>query len=136
MDVFNIDQRSAIMRRVRSDGTQPEIAVRRLLRQMKVSYRSCASNLPGKPDLVVAGQHKVIFVHGCFWHGHSCGAGKLPKSNRSYWKHKQMRNILRDSKNARALRLLGWKRKVLWECEIRNQKSLHARLARFLAVQT
>ena len=135
MDVFDRNRRSEIMRRVRSSGTRPEMVVRRIVRRMGVRYRSCARNLPGKPDLVVVGQRKAILVHGCFWHGHRCEAGKLPKSRRSYWKSKQDKNALRDARNARALRSKGWKMMVIWECEIRGSKRLQARLSRFLREQ-
>src|SRR5260221_9878285 len=116
MDTFDRDQRSKIMRSVRSGGTQPEIIVRGLIRRMKVRYRSCSRSLPGKPDLVLIDLRKVILVHGCFWHGHRCEAGTLPKSNRPYWKNKQAKNSLRDSKNLRELRSKGWKPMVIWEC--------------------
>src|ERR1700730_10083688 len=85
MGIFDPDQRSEIMRRVRSSGTRPEMIVRGIMRRMGVKYRCCPPNLPGKPDLVIVGQRKAILVHGCFWHGHHCEAGKLPKSNRPYW---------------------------------------------------
>lgn len=132
MDMFDPKKRSEIMRRVRSTGTQPEMIVRGIVRRMGLRYRSCARNLPGKPDLITVGQRKAILVHGCFWHGHDCDAGKLPKSNRSYWKNKQTKNALRDAKNIRALRSKGWKPIVIWECEIRGNELLQARLARFL----
>src|SRR5580704_1652585 len=135
MDIFSGYKRSQIMRRVRSRGTKPEIIVRRIVRGMGIRYRSCARNLPGKPDLVLLGQRKAILVHGCFWHGHRCEAGKLPKSNRSYWKSKQAKNALRDSRNARALRSRGWKVIVIWECEIRGSERLQSKLCRFLKVQ-
>jgi len=136
MDTFDPTQRSEIMRRVRSSGTKPELIVRNMVRRMGVRYRSCLPNLPGKPDLVMPEQRKVILVHGCFWHGHDCDAGKLPKSHRSYWKCKQERNELRDAQNARELRSRGWKRMVIWECEIRSDKRLQARLSRFLSCQS
>jgi DNA mismatch endonuclease (patch repair protein) len=135
MDVFDPDQRSEIMRRVHSRGTRPEMVVRSVLRRMRIKYRSCARNLPGKPDLVLLGQRKVILVHGCFWHGHYCEGGKLPKSNRLYWRSKQEKNTLRDSKNARALRTRGWKLMVIWECEI-HTKRFETRLSRFLGAQS
>jgi DNA mismatch endonuclease (patch repair protein) len=135
MDTFNPVQRSEIMRRVRSSGTKPEVIVRGIVRRMGIRYRSSPPNLPGKPDLVMFGQRKVILVHGCFWHGHHCEAGKLPKSNLSYWKNKQAKNALRDSRNARALRAKGWKLMVLWECEIRGNKRLQVRISRFLRLQ-
>ena len=132
MDTFVPNQRSEIMRRVRSSGTKPELVVRSILRRMRIKYRSCPSNLPGKPDLVIVRQQKAIFVHGCFWHGHYCEAGKLPKSNRSYWRNKQTRNAARDLRNSSALRSTGWKQMVIWECELRGGERLLARLSRFL----
>lgn len=134
MDTVTPKRRSEIMRRVRSRGTGPELIVRRMVRGMGIRYRSCARHLPGKPDLIVAGQQKAILVHGCFWHGHHCEAGKLPKSHRSYWKHKQVKNALRDKRNARELRSEGWKLMVIWECEIRGSR-LRTRLSRFLKQQ-
>lgn len=132
MDTFSRKQRSQIMRGVRSRGTQPELVVRSIVRRMGIRYRSCAPTLPGKPDLVIVGQRKAIFVHGCFWHGHHCDGGKLPKSNRSYWQSKQTKNADRDFMNTRLLRLKGWKVMVLWECQIRASKGLEVRLSRFL----
>lgn len=136
MDVFSPSQRSEVMRRVRSNGTSPEIIVRRIVRRMGVKYRSCVRNLPGKPDIVVNDQRKAILVHGCFWHGHHCRGGKLPRSNRSYWKTKQARNIMRDSRNAKALRSQGWKLMILWECQMRSRERLQSRLLRFLKPRT
>jgi DNA mismatch endonuclease, patch repair protein len=132
MDIFSRDKRSDIMRRVRSAGTRPEMTVRSILKQMGIRYRACPPNLPGKPDVVVYRKQKAILVHGCFWHGHHCEAGKIPRTNRSYWKRKQLRNALRDSRNARVLRSRGWKLLVLWECEIRNGKRLESRISRFM----
>jgi DNA mismatch endonuclease (patch repair protein) len=123
------------MGRVRSQGTGPEILVRRILRRLGVRYRICPRNLPGKPDLVIVGQRKAILVHGCFWHGHLCPSGKLPGSNRSYWKSKQAKNTLRDRRNARALRQKGFRVATIWECEIRRSNSLETRLSRFLRSQ-
>jgi len=108
--------------------------VRRFVRGMGIGFRSCYRDLPGKPDLIIPSQRKAILVHGCFWHGHDCGAGTLPKSNRAYWKKKQARNMLRDTENARALRSIGWKLMVIWECEICRNERLQARLSRFLSV--
>ena len=88
-----------------------------------------------RPDLVLARRKKIIFVHGCFWHGHSCSAATLPKSNRDYWELKQNRNAARDRQNVRALRNSGWKVLIIWECEIKNAKRLQRRLKRFLAAQ-
>ena len=135
MDTFTAKERSQIMRQVRSRGTQPEIVVRSIVRRMGIRYRSCARYLPGKPDLVMAGLRKAILVHGCFWHGHHCEAGNLPKSNRSYWKNKQAKNSLRDVQNARALRARGWKLMVIWECEVRGTERLQTKLQRFVSLK-
>lgn len=136
MDTFTPIKRSEIMRRVRSRDTQPEKIVRSIVKRMGVRYRSCFPNLPGKPDLVMSAQRKAILVHGCFWHGHGCEGGKLPKSNRSYWKNKQAKNALRDLRNGRALRSRGWKLMTIWECEIRRGQRLEARLSRFLKMHS
>ena len=135
MDTFVPSKRSEIMRLVRSKGTGPEIIVRKILRKMGIKYRSCSPELPGKPDMVILRQQKAIFVHGCFWHGHRCDGGKLPKSNRSYWRSKQTRNALRDSRNTRALRSKGWKLMTVWECETSGRKRLEQRLSHFLRPQ-
>lgn len=123
------------MGRVRSQGTGPEVLVRQILRRLRVRYRICPRNLPGKPDLVIVGQRKAILVHGCFWHGHHCASGNLPRSNRTYWKSKQAKNKLRDRRNAHALRLRGFRVATIWECEIRRRSGLEARLSRFLRSQ-
>ena len=136
MDTFAPLQRSEIMRRVRSSGTRPELIVRSMVRRMGVRYRSCPRNLPGKPDLVIAKERKAILVHGCFWHGHKCEAGKLPSSNRVYWKGKQTKNARRDLQNARVLRARGWKLMVIWECQLRGEKRLQTKLSRFLSTQS
>lgn len=132
MDVFSLSKRSDIMRRVRSTGTQPELTVRSIVKKMGIRYRACVRSLPGKPDIAVYANRKAILVHGCFWHGHRCEAGKLPKSNRDYWKKKQARNAARDFANSRALRSKGWRLLVLWGCEIRAEKRVERRISRFL----
>lgn len=136
MDTFSREKRSEIMRRVHSSGTKPEMTVRRIVKAMKVRFRTCPANLPGKPDLVFYPKRKAILVHGCFWHRHGCEAAKLPKSNRAYWERKQCSNALRDRANARMLRSKGWKLMVLWECEIRSGKRLESRIFRFLRPTT
>jgi DNA mismatch endonuclease (patch repair protein) len=133
MDVFRPEQRSEIMRRVRSAGTRPELAVRKLVRDLGIKFRAAASGLPGKPDLAIFNQKKAVFVHGCFWHRHNCEAAKLPKSNRAYWKRKQAANAARDRRNLRALRLKGWKSIILWECQLKATRMVEGRLFRFLS---
>ncbi len=120
-DVFSPEKRSAIMRAVKSENTKPEIALRKALFSLGFRYRLNVKNLPGKPDLVFPKHRTVIFVHGCFWHGHNCKRGKrVPKTNRAYWTEKIARNKARDRKNAAALRRLGWRVVTIWECKIKD----------------
>jgi DNA mismatch endonuclease, patch repair protein len=129
----NAEQRSRIMRAVKSSGTAPEMLVRRLAHSMGYRFRLHRHDLPGKPDLVFPARHKVIFVHGCFWHGHDCARGaRLPVRNRSYWAGKIERNRTRDSRMPALLRALGWKSLAIWECEVKTESSLRRRLRTFL----
>jgi DNA mismatch endonuclease (patch repair protein) len=123
--------RSRTMRAVKGKDTKPEWIVRRLLRSAGYRYRLHPKELPGKPDLVFFGRRKVIFVNGCFWHGHGCARGaRQPKANAEYWTAKIDRNRERDIKHVAALRADGWKVQIIWECETRE--NLLPRLKRFL----
>ncbi|HEX7883556.1 MAG TPA: very short patch repair endonuclease [Afipia sp.] len=125
--------RSRTMRAVKGKNTQPEWTVRRLLHAAGYRYRLHVADLPGKPDLVFPAKRKVIFVHGCWWHGHSCARGARPaKTNASYWSEKIARNRDRDVRNLATLRASGWKVHVVWECQIKKP-GLLARLKRFLS---
>lgn len=125
--------RSRIMRAVKDRDTGPELAVRRLAHSMGFRYRLRRTDLPGKPDLVFPRLCKVIFVHGCFWHGHDCPRGdRLPKSNTDYWQTKIERNRVRDTANIKALRQQGWRAAVIWECELNDPVRIQRRLAKFL----
>ena len=135
-DVFDADKRSAVMRAVKSSDTAPERAVRAVVRALGFArrYRLNGAHLPGKPDLVFTSLGKVVFVHGCFWHGHDCKRGaRQPKDNAIYWRAKIARNAARDAKSLRALRADGWSPLVIWECETRDASALSRKLARFLA---
>lgn len=133
MDTLSIQERSACMARVRSKDTQPELVVRRIIHGAGYRYRLHRRDLPGSPDLVFPSRHKVIFVHGCFWHGHDCPRGdRMPKSNQAYWSRKLKRNKVRDLERQAALTIGGWKVLVIWECETRNLPALAARLRVFL----
>src|SRR5579863_907292 len=104
MDNLTPAQRTATMARVRSRDTKPELLARRFIHSLGYRYRLYRSDLPGKPDLVFPKQRKAIFVHGCFWHGHCCRAGKnRPLSNLSYWSRKLLRNRQRDVASRKAL---------------------------------
>ena len=124
--------RSFIMRRVRSKDTQPELAVRRLVFGLGYRYRLHRKTLPGKPDLAFIGRKKAIFVHGCFWHGHDCKNGRMPKTNRDYWVPKIARNKERDAEALAALEAMGWQTLTIWECEIKRPQDLPQRIERFL----
>jgi DNA mismatch endonuclease, patch repair protein len=117
--------RSALMARVRQHGTGAEVAVRRALRVGGVSFRNNAKNLPGRPDLYVPSKKVAIFVHGCFWHRHrGCAAASTPKTNVEYWRTKFADNRERDRRKARALRELGYRVVVVWECQTRKPSAL------------
>ncbi len=108
------------MRAVKGKGTKPEIALRKKLFALGYRYRLNVKDLPGKPDLVFPKYKTVIFVHGCFWHGHNCKRGaRVPKSNTYYWREKIALNIARDKNSAAALKKLGWRVVLIWECEIK-----------------
>lgn len=125
--------RSRTMRAVRGHNTSPELLVRRLLHGMGYRYRLHRSDLPGKPDIVFGPRGKVLFVHGCFWHGHNCKRGsRKPATNSSYWKAKICRNVTRYSKQLDKLARDGWSTLTLWECELKNTEELKRRLVSFL----
>jgi DNA mismatch endonuclease (patch repair protein) len=117
-DVFTPEKRSAVMRRVKGRDTAPEMKVRRLLRGAGIGYRLGGYGLPGRPDVVMKGRRVVLFVHGCFWHGHDCPRGaRQPRSNADYWLAKIDRNRARDDRVTAELQAQGWRVLTLWECE-------------------
>jgi DNA mismatch endonuclease (patch repair protein) len=127
------EQRSRIMRAVKSADTRPEMKVRRLLHAMGYRYRLHRKDLPCKPDIVFPARRKVIFIHGCFWHGHDCKRGaRLPKSNREYWRKKIARNMERDRRCLSDLAKEGWKCLVLWECGLSEDEKIRQCLTDFL----
>ena len=124
-DVFTPAERSAVMRRVKGQNTKPEILVRRMLWRLGARYRLHRRDLPGAPDIVLAGRRLAVFVHGCFWHGHDCARGaRVPKANRDYWLGKVGRNRARDIANRDRLDALGWRVLTIWECELKDQAAL------------
>ncbi len=128
--------RRRTMQAVKSENTAPEMAVRRLVFAQGFRYRLHAKDLPGKPDLVFPRLSKVIFVHGCFWHGHSCARGaRIPVHNREYWTGKIARNASRDRKSRASLRSLGWESLVVWECELKKPEGLGRKLLAFLGAR-
>lgn len=125
--------RSALMRRVRGKDTKPERAVRRAAHSLGYRFRLHRRDLPGTPDLTFPRLRKVVFVHGCFWHRHAgCSRTTTPKTRAAYWCEKFEQNVQRDRRNTSALRALGWKVLVVWECETFDRTGLLATLSRFL----
>lgn len=125
--------RSRIMRAVKGGDTAPEMTVRRLAHRLGYRFRLHRKDLPGKPDLVFPRLHKVVFVNGCFWHGHDCARGaREPKANAEYWRTKIGRNRLRDAANVAALKARGWRAAVVWECELKELDRVERRLSGFL----
>lgn len=121
------------MSAVRSKDTLPEMLVRRMAHGMGYRYRLHVRDLAGKPDLVFPKYRKVIFVHGCFWHGHHCERGRRPSSNTAFWNTKLDRNLERDRLQQADLKDLGWDILIIWECETRNAMELRSRLRSFLS---
>lgn len=126
-------QRSDLMARIRRTDTKPEMAVRQLSHRLGYRFRLHRKDLPGSPDLVFPSRRKVIFVHGCWWHRHSCPLGqRVPRTRLEYWLPKFDRNTQRDRQVRRQLRSLGWSALVIWECETRGGGRLLGRIKRFL----
>jgi DNA mismatch endonuclease (patch repair protein) len=134
-DTISRRRRSQNMRHILSKGTKPEMVVRRLVHSLGYRFRLHVSDMPGKPDIVLPSHRKIIEVRGCFWHQHfECIDSHIPKSRVSYWKPKLRKNVVRGGQNLKALRKLGWRVLVVWECEVRPSRSerLKKRVAHFL----
>ena len=124
------------MQAIRSEDMRPELEVRSLAHKLGYRFRLHRNDLPGKPDLVFPARRKVVFVHGCFWHAHTCNLAHVPKSNLEYWLPKLERNTARDARNIESLEALGWKALVIWECEVGDARRLEKRLRLFLGPAT
>jgi DNA mismatch endonuclease (patch repair protein) len=121
-DVHNAATRSYNMSRIRGTDTKPEMIVRKYLHARGLRYRLHDKNLPGKPDLTLTKYHTVIFVNGCFWHGHKgCKYFVLPKTRTEWWQDKIEETIKRDTKNMKELKELGWNPVIIWECELKSE---------------
>ena len=133
-DNLTPEQRKRNMSRIRSIHTEPEIIVRSLIHRLGFRFRLHVRHLPGKPDVVFPSHKKVVFVHGCFWHMHSCKYGQVvPKTNTDYWNAKRLGNVRRDKMHISSLKKQGWKVLVLWECYTRKRSPhLIRRLEKFL----
>jgi DNA mismatch endonuclease, patch repair protein len=121
MDRLTVEQRSRNMSRIRGRDTRPELIVRSFLHRQGLRFRVHRTDLPGRPDIALAGSRLAIFVHGCFWHRHpQCRFAYSPRSNVTFWNQKFERNQLRDAAVMNALREKGWHPVVVWECEVQN----------------
>ena len=121
-DRISVEQRSALMGRIRGKNTKPEIVVRRYLHRQGFRFRIHDRRLPGSPDIVLPKYRTIICVHGCFWHGHTdCDMYRPPKTNTGFWEQKIASNRIRDDKNQRLLEQRGWRVIVVWECELKTR---------------
>lgn len=113
------------MSRIRSKDTTPEKKARKILTQLGWRYRLHVSQLPGKPDIVIKKAKTAIFINGCFWHQHKgCKRKTMPKDNEEYWKPKLEKNVARQKKDISKLKKDGWKVKIIWECETKDETKL------------
>lgn len=132
MDPFNAAKRSEIMSHISGKDTAVEKRVRSLLHSLGYRFRVHVDGLPGKPDIVLPKYASVVFVHGCFWHGHKrCKRASIPQTNREFWTQKITGNIHRDKRSIRELHKLGWKVLVVWQCQTRNLTVLEKKISKF-----
>lgn len=134
VDIVDAATRSRMMSGIRSRNTKPEMRVRQFLHRQGFRFRLHVRELPGKPDIVLPRYRAVIFVHGCFWHGHDCHIFKIPKTRTEFWQGKIARNRTNDEKSREKLLASGWRVGIVWECAIRNtdMEIPGKRLARWL----
>jgi DNA mismatch endonuclease (patch repair protein) len=133
MDRVSRATRSRIMAAVHTRDTGAEKAVRSLVHRLGYRYSLTRHELPGKPDLVFVSRRKIVFVHGCFWHGHACRYGRLPKSRRDYWEPKITTNKTRDRRQTKDLRKAGWSVMIVWQCQLKKKDALQRRIEGFLS---
>ena len=127
-----MSKRSWIMSRIKNKRTKPEIKIRSIISNLGYRYRVNKRDLPGIPDIVFSKTKKVIFIHGCFWHGHeNCSRSKRPTTNQEFWNRKIDNNITRDKRNIHLLEEDGWDVLVIWQCQIKDN-NISTRIAHFL----
>lgn len=132
-DRLDPERRRRVMQRVKGKNTLPEMTVRSMLHKMGFRFRVNRKDLPGTPDIVIAARRLALFVHGCYWHGHGCRIGKLPKSRLDYWGPKIEANRARDRRKEGELATAGWRVEVVWQCELRDRDRLADRLLAILS---
>ncbi|TSA53834.1 MAG: DNA mismatch endonuclease Vsr [Planctomycetaceae bacterium] len=119
-DIFDKKKRSEIMSKISGKNTKPELIIRKALFAEGYRYRLHRKDLPGNPDMVFPSKKKVIFINGCFWHGHNCKKAALPTTHREFWEKKLSGNKERDKRNLVKLKAMGWKNLVIWQCQIKK----------------
>ncbi|MEY8760288.1 very short patch repair endonuclease [Chryseobacterium tongliaoense] len=127
-DIFDHKKRSEIMSKIAGKETKPEILIRKQLFAKGFRYRKNVKELPGKPDIVLPKYKTVIFINGCFWHGHSCKKAVLPSTRTEFWSDKIAKNKERDLKNYQKLHNDGWNIIVVWQCEMSNKLQLSTKI--------
>lgn len=132
MDTLAPEQRSALMARIHSKDTKPELIIRKLVFGLGYRYRLHSKTLPGKPDIVFKSMKKIIFVNGCFWHGHRCPLGRMPKSRTTFWQEKIAKNNARDKEQVSLLEAKGWEVLTIWECELKDIDLVKQSIQKFL----
>lgn len=123
-DIVSKKKRSKMMSSIRSKDTRPELKIRSALHKLGYRYKLHDKQLPGKPDLVLPKHNAVILIHGCFWHLHNCHLFKWPSTKREFWKEKITGNKKRDEKNLQALKEMGWRILIIWECALKGKSKL------------
>lgn len=132
-DIMDTKRRSELMARIRNRDTTPELAVRRIAHRMGLRFRLHRKDLPGRPDLVFPKHRLTVFVHGCFWHRHEgCRYASTPKSRIAFWTEKFAANVERDARREAALRTLGWRVFVIWQCETKDEAAVERKLAELI----
>ena len=132
-DIVDPKRRSEMMASIRSRNTAPELVVRRVAHRMGLRFRLQRKDLPGRPDLLFPKYRLALFVHGCFWHRHEgCRFASTPKSRTGFWTEKFATNVARDKRQEAALRELGWRVLVIWQCETKDEAAIERTLAQFI----
>jgi DNA mismatch endonuclease (patch repair protein) len=133
-DIFSNEKRSEIMSKISGKETKPEILVRKFLFSKGFRYRKNQKSLPGSPDIVLKKYNTIIFIQGCFWHGHkNCKKASMPSTNKEFWEVKIHKNIERDKRVNEELRKSKWKVITVWECKINNKKSFEKTMNKIVA---
>lgn len=131
-DIFTKRKRSQIMASISGKETKPEISVRSFLFRQGFRFRKNVKTLIGKPDIVLPKHRTIIFIHGCFWHGHNCMRGTKPTSNIEFWNSKIQGNIDRDKKTISQLKKNSWRVLTIWDCDLKNKERFDSSMKKLI----